>query len=110
MCARFLHPLGDTPFSFPGSYYVLGQLPEEQRKSIIVFLDNENIVLHEVGVTAAESTSPLVVFYTGHQQPEQALRQFMKTRKGNTLYHVDGNSVSLHTLCRLGRGGGISND
>ena len=66
---------------------MLGDLAEEQLKNVIVFLDGKDVVLAEVEVTAAESTSPLVLFCAGHQQPEQRIRGFMKTRKGNRRYN-----------------------
>lgn len=77
---------------------MLGDLAEEELKSVIVFLDGKDVGLAEVEVTAAESTYPLVLFCAGHQQPEQRIRLFMKTRKGNRYYNGDGNVQCLDCL------------
>lgn len=69
---------------------MLGDLAEEQLKNVIVFLDGKNVGLAQVEVTAAESTSPLVLFCAGHQQPERRIGGFMKTRIGTSSHNGDG--------------------
>lgn len=69
---------------------MLGDLAEEQLKNVIVFLDDKNVGLAQVEVTAAGSTYPLVLFCAGHQQPEQRIRGFMNNRIGNSSHNGDG--------------------